>query len=156
MINYIITIGYQIKPIVSLILYKNTYTSIVRMIPIVIGEMLNMNLKLVGNQIKKQRELKKLTQEELAEKVGLSRNYISFLERGTKAPRLETLINIANALGVSANTLLIDVLDYDDKLQSIHVSKEIECLSSKDKEIIYGVINVLKNANSKFSGDGKI
>ena len=97
MINYIITIGYQIKPIVSLILYKNTYTSIVRMIPIVIGEMLNMNLKLVGNQIKKQRELKKLTQEELAEKVGLSRNYISFLERGTKAPRLETLINIANA-----------------------------------------------------------
>ena len=115
-----------------------------------------MNLKLVGNQIKKQRELKKLTQEELAEKVGLSRNYISFLERGTKAPRLETLINIANALGVSANTLLLDVLDYDDKLQSIHISKEIECLSSKDKEIIYGVINVLKNANSKFSGDGKI
>lgn len=115
-----------------------------------------MNLKLVGNQIKKQRKLKKLTQEQLAEKVGLSRNYISFLERGIKAPRLETLINIANALGVSANTLLIDVLEYDDKLQSIHISKEIECLSSKDKEIIYGVINVLKNANSKFPGDGKI
>lgn len=70
-----------------------------------------MNQKAIGQRIKKAREKKQLTQEQLSELVDLSPMHISVIERGAKPPKLETLINIANALGVSTDTLLQDVID---------------------------------------------
>lgn len=56
------------------------------------------------------REKQHLTQEDLAAIVDLSSTHISVIERGVKPPKLETFINIANALDVSADTLLQDVV----------------------------------------------
>lgn len=69
-----------------------------------------MDTKYIGRRIKAARERKGLTQEQLAELVDLSPMHISVLERGAKPPKLETLINIANALGVTADVLLQDLL----------------------------------------------
>lgn len=110
-----------------------------------------MDLRAVGKEIKKYRELNNLTQEELSEKIGLTRNYISLLERGTKTPRLETLIKIANALKISANTLLQDYLEYDDMVKDTHISYEVNGLSPRDKALIIGMINVLKNINEQYA-----
>ena len=55
--------------------------------------------------------MKKLRQEDLAEKAGLTANYIGMVERGEKIPSLETFIKILNALGVSADMVLSDVLE---------------------------------------------
>lgn len=41
-----------------------------------------MNLKAVGQRIKQAREVKGLTQEQLAEKVNLSASHMSVIERG--------------------------------------------------------------------------
>ena len=65
-----------------------------------------MDQKAIGRRIKAARERKGLTQEELAEEVDLSPMHVSVIERGVKLPKLETLINIANALDVSADVLL--------------------------------------------------
>ena len=46
-----------------------------------------------------------MKQEELAEYVNLSPNYMSAIERGAKIPRLETFIRIANALNVPSDLL---------------------------------------------------
>ena len=62
-------------------------------------------------RIKAAREAAHMTQETLAEKTDLSRTHISVIERGVKAPKLETFVAIANVLGVSADTLLFDVVD---------------------------------------------
>ena len=51
-----------------------------------------------------------LTQEELAALVNLSPTHVSVIERGLKVTKLDTFIAIANALDVSADTLLIDVV----------------------------------------------
>ena len=78
--------------------------------------MSSMDQKAIGRRIKAARERKGLTQEELAEEVDLSPMHVSVIERGVKLPKLETLINIANALDVSADVLLQDVVNNQTKL----------------------------------------
>ena len=53
-----------------------------------------MKLDTIGKNIRKFREIKKLRQEDLAEKTDLTTNYIGMIERGEKIPSLETFINI--------------------------------------------------------------
>ena len=57
-------------------------------------------LKSLGSNIKKYRELKKLSQEELAEKVDLSREYIVRVENGRKFISLKKLFLITDVLEV--------------------------------------------------------
>lgn len=56
--------------------------------------------------LKSERTRKKLSQEALASKAGLSVSYISMLERGQRTPPLDTLEAIAKALAVQPLTLL--------------------------------------------------
>ena len=70
-----------------------------------------MELESIGKNIRKYRLMKKLRQEDLAEKAGLSINYVGAIERGEKVPSLETLLVIINALGVSADMILADVIE---------------------------------------------
>ena len=52
------------------------------------------------------RSRRKVSQQEVAEKAGLSVSYISMLERGERTPPLETLEVLAKALGVKPLDLL--------------------------------------------------
>ena len=56
--------------------------------------------KLVGENTARIRKEKGLTQEALAEKSGLSQQYISGLENGQRNPTIVTLYELATALGV--------------------------------------------------------
>ena len=58
-------------------------------------------LYIVADAIKALREARGLTQEQLAEKIGVSIETISSIERGIKMPRLQNFVAIANQLGVS-------------------------------------------------------
>lgn len=60
----------------------------------------------MGYKIKEMREAKSMTQEELAEKSGISRVTISGLENGTERNTMsKTLIKIAKALDVTIDQL---------------------------------------------------
>lgn len=52
----------------------------------------------IGEKIRKLREDKHLTQEELAMEAGLNRAYIGYIERGERNPSTETISKIAKAL----------------------------------------------------------
>jgi ribosome-binding protein aMBF1 (putative translation factor) len=56
--------------------------------------------------LKSERIRRKLSQEALAAKAGLSVSYISMLERGQRTPPLDTLESLAKALAVSPTSLL--------------------------------------------------
>ena len=71
-----------------------------------------MDLKAVGLRIKAAREAKNLTQENLAALVDLSPTHISVIERGLKTVRLDKFVAIANALDVSADYRLVDVVSH--------------------------------------------
>ncbi len=62
--------------------------------------------KLVGRNAARIRKERGLTQEQLAERSGLSQQYLSGLERGQRNPTIVTLYEIAAALGVSHLELL--------------------------------------------------
>ena len=63
----------------------------------------------VGRLIKSYREKANLTQKELGEKLGVTESYISQYERGKRVPKPDTLTRIAEALGVSIETLASDL-----------------------------------------------
>jgi transcriptional regulator with XRE-family HTH domain len=62
--------------------------------------------RLVGQNVRRIREMKGLTQEELADISGFSQQYVSGLEQGHRNPTVITLYELAVALGVSHLDLL--------------------------------------------------
>lgn len=100
-----------------------------------------MDQKAIGKRIKSAREKKGLTQEQLAEQVNLSPMHISVIERGNKLPRLETLINIANVLDVSADILLQDVVNNQIKLRTSEASNLIAQLSREDQRRVLAALH---------------
>lgn len=52
-----------------------------------------------------------LSQQQLADKVGITKSYISSLELGYRAPNLNLLVRIALALGVSPGMLVDAMLE---------------------------------------------
>ena len=99
-----------------------------------------MKLDSIGKHIREYRLSRKLRQEDLAEKTGLSANYIGMMERGEKIPSLETFICIANTLGVSADMLLADVLDSGYTVKGSLLTEQLSKLTQEDREKIYDVI----------------
>ena len=66
--------------------------------------------ELFGQRLREQRIQHGLTLEQLAEKSELSSNYIGMVERGLKEPGLATIVKLLNALNISADTLLCDLV----------------------------------------------
>lgn len=54
--------------------------------------------KVLGRKIQKKRKQLELTQEDVADKVGISRAYMGYIEQGRNAPSLEILEKIAKVL----------------------------------------------------------
>lgn len=102
-----------------------------------------MGLESIGKHISEFRHLRKLRQEDLAEITGLSTNYIGAVERGEKIPSLETFIDILNALSVSADVVLSDVLQEGYQVKATKLSDQIKDLPVKDQKRIFDVIEVL-------------
>lgn len=102
-----------------------------------------MRLESIGKNIRKYRLMKKLRQEDLAEKAALSINYVGAIERGEKTPSLESLISIINALGVSADMILADVLDNGYVVKDSLLAQKLDKLSDEDRSQIYDVIDTM-------------
>ena len=102
-----------------------------------------MDLCAIGARIKAARERAGLTQEDLAAELDMSPTHISVLERGRKAPKLETLVNIANTLHVSTDMLLQDVVVCATDGLASELSVAITKLKPKEKERIINAIRAL-------------
>lgn len=62
--------------------------------------------KKLGENLKKIRTKKNITQTSLADTLGVDKSFISNIENGKTNPTLSTIVSIAKALGVSSNELL--------------------------------------------------
>ena len=65
----------------------------------------NLFYKLLGENIKTKRKERKLTQQDLADKIGMSLNFMGKIEVAFSKPSLDTLIEIANALDTTVSDL---------------------------------------------------
>lgn len=103
----------------------------------------SQGLKKGGGGIKEAREKRHLTQEELAARIDISPTHVSVIERGTKIPRLDTFVAIANALEVSGDALLLDVVDHAAESQASDLSAALEGLPWEEKRRILKVVRTL-------------
>src|ERR1035437_1012902 len=61
----------------------------------------NPVLAAFGQNVRKRRDARRITQEVLAERAELDRTYISDIERGTRNLGIENVVRLASALGVT-------------------------------------------------------
>lgn len=102
-----------------------------------------MDYRSIGENIRKYRKTKKMTQETLAERAGLSVNYIGSTERGEKLPSLETFIVILNQLGVTADCILQDVVQANYELKMSLLNEKLSVLSPDQRATVEDVVDVL-------------
>jgi len=60
----------------------------------------------VARNLRRLRQKRGLSQEELADRAGLNRNYVGMIEREENAPTVDALEQIAKALDINAAELL--------------------------------------------------
>jgi len=61
---------------------------------------------MLGDELRAARVAAGWSQEELADRAGISRNYVSLLERNEKSPTVDVLLAVCRALGVSAADII--------------------------------------------------
>ncbi len=76
----------------------------------------------IAKNIKKLRQKKKLTQEELAEKLYVTRQAVSNWETGKNQPDIETLKSMAEVLGTDINELLYGPAPDENQRQKIVIA----------------------------------
>lgn len=72
-----------------------------------------MNTKILenfGTAVRNKRKAAELSQEELAEKLGIHRTYMSFIERGIRNPSLLMVFKISRALKIK----LPELFEFDN------------------------------------------
>ncbi len=102
----------------------------------------------LGKRIKKIRKSRKITQQKLAEKVGLSDKYIGAIERGERSPSVKTLDKIANALGIGLSELFYFEEDYATSKETI-LQSLMDRLKKRDRDEIMVVSDVIKTILEK-------
>ncbi len=92
----------------------------------------------VGQRIMERRKKMGMTQEELAERSGLTTQFVSYAESGKRASRPENLMRIAAVLGVSTDYLLTgDIIDKDKLL----LSDKLDKLDAEEVRIVESIID---------------
>lgn len=91
-----------------------------------------LDASVLGENIRKERKRQLLTMEQLAERAGITENFLGKVERGDSMPSLATVDHIAAALHVSIDFLKGDYT-YNSEYQLITSLMEVNGLSAEKK-----------------------
>ena len=94
---------------------------------------------ILGEKLKVLRTAKKMSQKELAERIGIAKSVISFYESGDRFPSYDVLIKLARIFNVTTDYLL-DV----ERERTVNVSG----LSEEDIAAVTTVIDALKRKSN--------
>ena len=112
--------------------------------------------KFVGMKIKEFRKNKKLTQQDLADLVGVKNSAISNYEQGIRIPKRDFLFRVANALGVSIDEFFpIQSEETSSTLSEINkISSQLE--EPRQKIVLNTATNQLDEQNQEKKKESKI
>ena len=114
---------------------------------------LDLDYATIGKHIQQYRfELDK-TQEEIAEKANISKNYLSKIETGKSAGRLDKYYSIAKALGVTIDMLIDNTSNRassDNQLFYNQLLSLISSLSLNQRKMLIEFIELLRNHNGEY------
>lgn len=93
--------------------------------------------KSLGNNVKSIRKKANLTQEQFSEKLGITPQFLSCVERGTAGISINTAINICNIAKSSPNRLFKDIVNVNNTID------KYDFLSDDNKKIIDKMIEFM-------------
>lgn len=104
-----------------------------------------LNYKRIGQRIRIIRKARKLTQAELAECASLSVPYISHIENGVKQASLQAIVNIAEALGCTADKLLYEHWSDCCSVWQPELAEMLSGCTASEQQFLLGILNTIKD-----------
>lgn len=120
-------------------LIKSSFVSITQK-----GMMMSLNKKLLGRRAKQYRKRRGYTQEEIAEQIDKTAMFIRLIESGEKGMSIETFVDLANALNVTADELLRDSLGNTIKVSNHDFVNLLSDCSDNELKILRDTLVALK------------
>lgn len=105
----------------------------------------------IGQRIRKFRKAYNLSQEQLAEKVGISATHMSHIETGNTKLSLPVFVDIAKVLSVRTDELLYDNPQMNKSIMTDEIIELIDSCSLHDMYIIIDIIKSMKTTLEKYS-----
>lgn len=107
----------------------------------------------IGEQIKKYRKEANLSQRQLGERLGISQQMIAQYENGKRIPKIETINNIAGALGMGIRKLYPE-FSYDEWKQTETCKTAVKQANMRDSllnilSLLYGDITSCDDVTEK-------
>ena len=100
-------------------------------------------------RLKKAREIRRLSQGDLATKAGMPASSIAHFEAGSRKPSFDSLRRVANALEMTTDYLLGRAEDPDLAQAGDPLFRDIGKLSDDDREIAKDFLEMLAQRNAK-------
>ena len=97
----------------------------------------------LGQRIQMYREKAGISQEELADHIGVSITSISNIERGANYPSFENFIKILNHIGASPNEVMLEIVDKAEATKTNELWDNIQDLDLETKKKILKILEVL-------------
>lgn len=104
----------------------------------------------LGDRIKEVRKKKGLTQEELAELLDISVEFVSQIERGLKLPSMQVFIRLVEVLNASADYLLRDSVSTGQLIGNNAIGQKIDKLNPKQKIALEALIDTYIQYSTDF------
>ena len=104
---------------------------------------MSMDFKRGRQAIQRIRKERGMTQEDLADKSGITSNTVSRIERGLLIPALPTLIDICNALGTGADSILAAYITADTPIRWSLLAQKLDGLDADKQDKIETVLDCL-------------
>ena len=98
----------------------------------------------IGSRIRTERTKQNLSQEKLAEMVGVGTTHISHIETGNTVPSIKAFIAIINALNLSSDELLRNHINKSKHVLEGEISEIIKDCSDEETRIITDTAKALK------------
>ena len=98
----------------------------------------------LGKRISNARKQVGITQEARGEQLNMTRKHISVIETAINRPSLDTLVDIANALNVSADDLLVDSLTHSASTADSEIHRLLLDCNTTEQEILTRTVKELK------------
>ena len=98
----------------------------------------------LGKRISNARKQIGITQEALGEQLNMTRKHISVIETAINRASLDTLVDIANALNVSADDLLVDSLTHSASTADSEIHRLLLDCNTTEQEILTRTVKELK------------
>jgi len=97
----------------------------------------------LGKRIQMYRESAKISQEELANHLGISVTSVSNIERGANYPSFENFIKILNFIKASPNQVMFDLVDQAQISKASELWDHVKKLDSKKRNKLFRIVEVI-------------